>query len=200
MLPVVLIVAFVVRLIWLDLPHRSLIFDEAYYVNAARVLLGWPVAEGAHYAGSPVGLDPNTEHPPLGKLLMAASMLLFGDNGFGWRVPSLIAGMIALVATWAIARTSGATARLSLLVVTLLAFDNLTFVHGRIGTLDMMVLAADPRRLVAGAPQTLGPRGPGDGGRHPRQADGHLRRRCGPAPVPAARGSSVVAGPADPAR
>ena len=142
MLPVILIVAFVVRLIWLDLPHRSLIFDEAYYVNAARVLLGWPVAEGAHYAGSPVGLDPNTEHPPLGKLLMAASMLLFGDNGFGWRVPSLIAGMIALVATWAIARTSGATARLSLLVVTLLAFDNLTFVHGRIGTLDMMVLAS----------------------------------------------------------
>jgi 4-amino-4-deoxy-L-arabinose transferase-like glycosyltransferase len=142
MLPVVLIVAFVVRAIWLDLPGRSLIFDEAYYVNAARVLLGWPVPAGAHYAGSPAGLDPNTEHPPLGKLLMAGSMLLLGDNGFGWRLPSLIAGMIALVATWAIARTSGATARLSVLVVTLLAFDNLTFVHGRIGTLDMMVLAA----------------------------------------------------------
>ena len=104
------------------------------------MLLGWPVAEGAHYAGSPVGLDPNTEHPPLGKLLMALSMLLFGDNGICWRVPSLIAGMIGSSRP-GIAR-SGATARLSLLVVTLLALDNLTLVHGRIGTLDMMVLAA----------------------------------------------------------
>ena len=49
--------------------------------------------------------------------------------------------MIALVATWAIARQRRDRG-LSLLVVTLLAFDNLTFVHGRIGTLDMMVLAS----------------------------------------------------------
>jgi hypothetical protein len=31
-------------------------------------------------------LDPNTEHPPLGKLLIALSVLLFGDNGIAWRI------------------------------------------------------------------------------------------------------------------
>jgi dolichyl-phosphate-mannose-protein mannosyltransferase len=73
---------------------------------------------------------------------MAASMLVFGDNGLGWRFPSLIAGMIGLAAVYGIVRATGETARLGVLVVGFLAFENLTFVHGRIGTLDMMSLAA----------------------------------------------------------
>ena len=140
-LPLLLIGALVVRLIWLELPRGSHIFDEAYYVNAARAILGWAIAPGAHYDDSPAGLDPNTEHPPLGKLLIALSMLVFGDQGIAWRIPSLIAGMTALGALVLIVRAAGETAWLAILAVGLLAFDNLTFVHGRIGTLDMMVLA-----------------------------------------------------------
>ena len=141
-LALVLLVAFVTRAIWLALPTGALIFDEAFYVNAARVILGWDLTPGAHYAGAVAGLDPNTEHPPLGKLLMAASMAVFGDNGLGWRLPSLVAGMIALGALYKIIRATGESAWLGVLAVGLFAMDNLSLVHGRIGTLDMMVLAA----------------------------------------------------------
>lgn len=141
-LALVLLVAFVARAIWLAVPAGTLIFDEAYYVNAARVILGWDLTPGAHYAGAAAGFDPNTEHPPLGKLLMAASMAVFGDNGLGWRLPSLIAGMIALGALYKVIRATGESAWLGVVAVGIFGFDNLSLVHGRIGTLDMMVLAS----------------------------------------------------------
>ena len=140
-LTLLLLAAFVLRAIWITVPQGSLIFDEAYYVTAARVLLGWPLATGAHYAGSALGLDPNTEHPPLGKVLMAGSMALFGDNGLGWRLPSIIFGMIALVAVYRIVLAAGESRWLGVLAVGFFAFDNLALVHSRIGTLDIMVLA-----------------------------------------------------------
>lgn len=140
-LGVVLLFALVARAIWLWLPQGQLIFDESYYVNAARVILGWDVPAGAAYADAPAGLDPNAEHPPLGKVLMAASMAVFGDNGIGWRLPTLIAGMVALLAVYGIVRAAGETPRLGILAVSLFALDNLALVHARVGTLDMMALA-----------------------------------------------------------
>lgn len=135
----ILLSAVVLRAVWLSEPGRGLIFDEAYYVNAARVLLGWDAV--SHYSDSPVGLDPNTEHPPLGKLAMAASMAIFGDNGIGWRLPSVFASLAALAAVYLIVRATDRSGWMAILVVGLLSLDNLTFVHGRIGTLDMLVLA-----------------------------------------------------------
>jgi predicted membrane-bound dolichyl-phosphate-mannose-protein mannosyltransferase len=140
-LPALLLLAFVLRAAWIDRPPGGLIFDEAYYVNASRVILGLPVPEGQHYAGSPTGLDPNVEHPPLGKVLIAGSMAIFGDGPLGWRLPSIVAGLVAIAAVYLIVRAAGETAALAFGIAAFVAFDNLTFVHGRIATLDMLALA-----------------------------------------------------------
>ena len=164
-LPALLLFAFVFRAAWIDQPPGGLIFDEAYYVNASRVILGIPVEVGAHYADSPVGLDPNVEHPPLGKLVMAASMSALGDGPLGWRLPSLVAGLIAIAAVYLIVRAAGESAALAFAIAGFAAFDNLMLVHGRIGTLDMLVvapmlvgalLALRERWLLAGALFGLG--------------------------------------------
>ena len=63
LLGLLLIFSFVVRVIWLDLPKKGTIFDEAYYVNAARVILGYDVPEGGKYGDREL-LDPNKEHHP----------------------------------------------------------------------------------------------------------------------------------------
>src|SRR6266568_718517 len=51
-----LIVSFGLRMIWLDKPPGALIFDEKYYVNAARVIAKIPPMEDM-YQDKPLGLD-----------------------------------------------------------------------------------------------------------------------------------------------
>ena len=110
-------------------------------VNAARVILDWPLPEGATYADQPGGIDPDREHPPLGKLVVAASMALFGDNPLGWRLPSLVAGLACIALISGIARTLSGEAWLALLASGLFALDNLALVHSRIARLDMQLVA-----------------------------------------------------------
>ena len=140
-LGVLLVGALVLRLIWIWWPQDSTIFDESYYVNASRVMLGRDVPSGSPYEGATPGIDPNSEHPPLGKALIALSIASLGDGGIGWRIPSVIAGMIALLAIYGIVRASGESAWLGVVAVALFALDNLAFVHSRMGTLDMLFLA-----------------------------------------------------------
>ncbi|HEX6512972.1 MAG TPA: glycosyltransferase family 39 protein [Chloroflexota bacterium] len=136
-----LLASLLLRVLWLDQPDGQTIFDENYYVNAARIVLHVPVESGQPYAGAPAGLDPNTEHPPLGKLLIAGSMWLFGDNPYGWRIPAVVFGTatIGLIAGCVLA--AGGSSAAALTAAFLVAFDNLAFVHSRLGTLDVFVLA-----------------------------------------------------------
>ena len=60
-------------------------FDEVHYIPAAKAWL----ENGAWL---------NREHPPLGKYIIAAGIALFGDNALGWRIFSVVAGVVTLFA------------------------------------------------------------------------------------------------------
>src|SRR5450755_533038 len=116
LLAVVSVLSLAARSLLLDEPCQSpctragehtLIFDEAYYVNAARVIAGLRPPAGAHYADAPLGTDPNAEHPQGVKLIMAAMIKIFGDGPFAWRIGSLLFGSIAILWMWGLVRAAG---------------------------------------------------------------------------------------------
>jgi hypothetical protein len=119
-----------------------LVFDEDYYVNAARVIAGIRPPHGYPYAQAPLGDDPNAEHPQLAKLVMAGSIELFGDGPFAWRIGSLVFGTVAIFGMFALVRAAGGDRWLAVGAAGLMALDNLQLVHGRIATLDVYALAA----------------------------------------------------------
>src|SRR5579875_2278465 len=93
-LALVCVLSLGLRAAWLDEPCRSpcrastdrlLVFDETYYVNAARVIAGVRPPSGVPYAGAPSGDDPNAEHPQGAKLIVAGLIKLFGDGPLAWR-------------------------------------------------------------------------------------------------------------------
>ncbi|CAM3027943.1 phospholipid carrier-dependent glycosyltransferase [Sphingomonas zeae] len=111
----------------LTMPH-TLVFDEIHYVPAARALLA---LEG------PV----NIEHPLLGKTLIAAGILLFGDTPLGWRALSTVAGT-AIVGgvfgiVWLMTRQTRAAAIGALLTIV----NFMVLVQARIAMLDGFMAA-----------------------------------------------------------
>jgi predicted membrane-bound dolichyl-phosphate-mannose-protein mannosyltransferase len=109
-----------------NLPSNAFVFDEAYYVPAARDMLA--------------GLASNTEHPPLAKALIAASIRIVGDVAYAWRLPSIVFGTVAIWLVYALARrlTDRRTARLAAF---LLSFETLWFIHSSIAMLDVVAVA-----------------------------------------------------------
>jgi len=123
----ILSVSLIVFLLGLD-NSVQLIFDENHYVPAARAILS--------------GLsDPNPEHPPLGKLLIAGGIFLFGDNPWGWRIPSAVAGALSLTAVYKIALRFWPSPKQSLWITFLALCTGGIYVQSRIAMLDTFATA-----------------------------------------------------------
>ena len=103
-------------------PH-TFVFDEVHYVPAARQLLA---------LAGPV----NTEHPLLGKEIIAAGIALFGDNAFGWRIFSTLAGASVVMSVFAIVWLTLGRLRPAVMA-SLFALLNFTiYIQARIAMLD----------------------------------------------------------------
>ncbi len=87
-----------------------------------------------------LGSIPTPSTPPLGKAILAGSMAIFGDNPYGWRIPAVVFGTAAIALTAAIVLAAGGSAAVAFTAAFLVAFDNLAFVHSRLGTLDVFLL------------------------------------------------------------
>ncbi len=114
-------------LLFSQFPH-GYSFDEFHYVPAAKDYL--------------LGKDtPNWEHPPLGKLLMAIGIHLFGDEPFGWRFMSTLFGAATLAGlyfwAWALFRSWSTAVWVAL--ASLVNF--FLYVQARTGMLDTFMVA-----------------------------------------------------------
>ena len=107
-------------------PSR-IIFDEVYYVNDARDFLEFGVEDGF------------VVHPPLGKLLIAFSIWLFGDDPFGWRALGALAGVGSVLVTYLIGRRLFDRVAPAALAALLLALDGIFLVQARTAMLDMFL-------------------------------------------------------------
>ena len=112
--------------IWRIGAPAKLDFDESHYVPAARALLA-------------LDLLPNAEHPPLGKLLIALGMALFGDNPFGWRIMSALFGALLVFIAWMATRWLFLRRPAAIMAGILLLFSQTLYIQARIAMLDIFM-------------------------------------------------------------
>lgn len=98
-------------------------FDEIYHVRTAY--------ENIH------GIEPyEITHPPLGKLILASGIEMFGMNPFGWRFMGTFAGVLMLPVLYIFAKLLFKKSRYAAIATILLAADFMHFAQTRIGTID----------------------------------------------------------------
>lgn len=146
---VVTVLGGLLRFIHLSHPHQ-LIFDETYYVKDAYALLHfgheveWVDESNDQFvAGNPQleGGASYVVHPPLGKWLIAAGMMLFGEfNGFGWRFSTALFGTLAVLLVTLCARQLFNSHALAGVAGGLLAIDGHSIVMSRTALLDIFLM------------------------------------------------------------
>lgn len=102
-------------------------FDEIYYVRTAEEYL---------QLQNPTSWD----HPPLSKLIIAASIGIFGHNPFAWRIAGVIFAALAIVLVFLLARRMFGPPRAGLIATFLLTFDFMHFAQARIATPDTFII------------------------------------------------------------
>ncbi len=103
---------------------NDLMVDEVYYVNDARAVVA---GEG----------ELRPEHPPLGQLIIAAGIRVFGDKPIGWRLFPVLFGVLGIVCFHLMCERLGLPRGASLVASFLFAFENLSFVQSSIAMLDV---------------------------------------------------------------
>jgi dolichyl-phosphate-mannose--protein O-mannosyl transferase len=102
-------------------------FDEIYFVRTAE-----------QYLHSQLPYE--WTHPPLGKLIQASSLLIFGFNPFGWRIMGVIFATLMIPLIYIFGKKMFGTWIGGFTAAFLLTFDFMHFTMGRMGTADTYVV------------------------------------------------------------
>ncbi|MDR2599485.1 MAG: phospholipid carrier-dependent glycosyltransferase [Oscillospiraceae bacterium] len=106
---------------------ENLYFDEIYFITTAAQHIE--------------GIFPyEWTHPPLGKEIIASSILLFGMNPFGWRFIGAVCGVIMLAVMYIFVKNMFGKTAIATCATLLLGFDFMRFVQTRLGTIDTYVV------------------------------------------------------------
>jgi len=111
-----------------------MLMDEHYYVFVAREILSGAVC-------LPQNVQPpntcNLEHPPLAKALVAVGIAAFGNDTYGWRISSVLAGSLSIPLVYLFANKLSGDRKLSLLAAGFLSLDTLFFAESSVAMLDV---------------------------------------------------------------
>jgi dolichyl-phosphate-mannose-protein mannosyltransferase len=102
-------------------------FDEIYYVRSAEQYLHFQVPY-------------EWTHPPLGKLIIASGIGVFGFAPFGWRIMGVIAATLMIPLIYVLGKKLLGTWIGGFASAFLLAFDFMHFTMARIATVDTYVV------------------------------------------------------------
>jgi dolichyl-phosphate-mannose-protein mannosyltransferase len=125
------------RLVSLD-AFPTLVFDEHYYVHDARSVVHGDIGPRRPSPWKP-GDSLSLAHPPLGTLSIAAGISVLGDDPWGWRVPSALAGTLLIALVYPLARRLRLSPPWALAALVLAASDTMLIAESRIGVLDPFV-------------------------------------------------------------
>lgn len=117
------------------------IFDEVYFARAAEEYLQ------RRYIYE-------STHPPVTKLLITLSVMLFGglpagDTSYGWRFLDVVAGAVAVVLVFILARRVLRSTTFAAYAAVLFGLDGLHFVQSRIATPESFVVCFSLATLYA---------------------------------------------------
>ena len=134
------VVSFVVSYINYWLPNEK-IFDEIYFARAAEEYL------------TNKYIYENT-HPPLTKLIITLSTMMFGgmpggDNPHGWRFLDVVFGAIAIVVLYAFAKRLTRSTLFASFAALMFTADGMHFVQSRIATPEGIVVVFSLGTLYA---------------------------------------------------
>jgi len=130
------VVSFVLSYVNYWLPTEK-VFDEIYFARAAEEYLSHKYIY-------------ESTHPPLTKLIITLSTILFGgDNSHGWRFLDVVFGALAIVVIYAFAKRLTRSTLFASFAALLLIADGMHFVQSRIATPEGIVVVFSLAALYA---------------------------------------------------